>query len=180
MAVLADAGADDVGRLGEQDVLVDEAGLQGRSALLAGDQAEAVVGQADQAEQVLLQVAAERGGVFGTQAEVLVHVEADDPRPVDPLGGDQRGEELVLARRGGEDDVDPIGLGLPPCDGLRHVRRGGPAHLGPVLVDDHPQGIDREFRDRPGLGQAHGGSSSQSWHRRRGNSTPAGGGRPPS
>ena len=42
VAVLADAGADDVGRLGLEQVFVVEAGLQRALDLLAGDQPEAV------------------------------------------------------------------------------------------------------------------------------------------
>ena len=51
VAVLADARADDVGRLGPQQVLVVEARLQRPLGLLAGDQPEPVGAQADQAEQ---------------------------------------------------------------------------------------------------------------------------------
>ncbi len=161
VAVLADSGADDVGRLVEEPLFVGEGRPERPIGLLAGDQPEAVPLQADQAEQPFLEIPAERRPMVGPKAEVLIHVEPDHARPVDPSIGDQPGEEFVLARRGGEDHIRPGGDRLSGGDRPGHLVGGGPSHPGPILVDDDPERVDGELDDGTDIGRIHGGGGSR-------------------
>ena len=137
----------------------------GRSARSPGIRRSRSAIEADEPEQVLLKVAAERGGVVGGQPQVLVHVEADDPRPVDLLAGHQPREELVLARRRGEDHVRLAGRLLAVVDRLADGLGRRPAGLAPVLVDLNLKRIDGETGDRPRLGKASWAEPGGSGHR---------------
>ena len=134
VAVLADPGADDVGRLGAEQVLVVQAGPQRPIGLLAGDQAEAVGRRGRRGGT------GAPGGSGGTRRGGRRRARGTRPcgRPTTrdqsiSVLGDQAGEELVLARGGGEDDVRPA---RPPpaarrSPARRPRRRPGPSRRGP-------------------------------------------------
>src|SRR5690349_15994949 len=68
--VFTDAGADDVGRLGEEQVLIFQARRKRSRGSLAGDQAQLILAQSDQAEESLLEIPPERSGVVGSHPQV--------------------------------------------------------------------------------------------------------------
>ena len=105
MAVFTDSRTDDVGRLGSELVLVSQTGRERTFRVLARDQTKAMSIQPYEPEEMLLQVTPERSRVVGVDSQVFIHVERDDPRPVDLVVGDQAGQKLVLAGRRREDDV---------------------------------------------------------------------------
>ena len=135
MAVLADPGADDVDRLGTEDLLVGQAGPQRPIALLSGDQPESGRIEADQSEQAFLEVAAERGPMIGGEPEVFIHVKAEHTRPVDIPGRHQARQELVLTGSGREHHVGPPGVFLPAPDRLADGQSRGPSRGRAILVD---------------------------------------------
>ncbi len=122
VAVLADPRTDDIGRLGEQPVLVGQAGLHRAVCLFAPNQPQPGTFQSDQPEEVLLKIAPKRRRMIGADSQIFVHVKGDDAGPVDLLVGHEAGQELVLTRRRGQDEVGLAGHVLPvsdfPRDGL--------------------------------------------------------------
>ena len=98
--------------------------------------------------------------MIGVDPQVFVHVEGDDARPVDVLVGDQAGQKLVLAGRGGEDDVGTCqaragASAIASATARAAARRPGPA----ISIDENLERIDRESSDCRELGGAHGRDS---------------------
>ena len=90
-------------------------------------------------KEPLLKIPTKRRRVIGSETEILVHVEPDHSGPVDPLIGNERGEELVLTWSGGEDDVRSTRLRLPFGDGNRDRFSGTSTHPRPIFVNYDPE-----------------------------------------
>ena len=82
--------------------------------------------------------------MVGRDPDVLVEVERRDLRPVDVGRLAQRGEELVLRRRGREDHAGRPVAGDERADRVRDDRRRGRSHRRPVRVDLHAQAAGGE------------------------------------
>jgi hypothetical protein len=137
MAVLADPRADDIGRLRKQPVFVRQAGLQWAVNLFARNQPKPAAFQPDQSEEVLLKIAPKRLWMIGIESQVFVHMKGDNPRPVDVPVGYQSGQELILTRSRGKDEVGLTGhmLAFPyfPRDSLRRCS----ARQGSILEHEN-------------------------------------------
>ena len=131
VAVLTDAHDHDIGRVLFKKGGVAAAlglGIVGRIDVIdraEGDKREDMLGK---------EVAKALGSVLG-KADVLVHMEGVDARPVDRLVGDERGQHLILRGGGGKDHIDVLALleqGADPCGDLGG---GEGAHGGAALLD---------------------------------------------
>ena len=91
--------------------------------------------------------------MVGVDTEVFVHVKGDHALPVDAFVGDEPRQKLVLAGRGGEDDVGLPCFALPGGDRLGHGRGGGMSGQSTRFIDEDFQCLDgeasdcRDFRD---------------------------------
>jgi hypothetical protein len=166
MAVLTDSRTDDVGRLGSEQVLVSQTGRERTFRVLTRDQAKAMSIQTHEPEEMLPQVTPERSRVIGVDSQVFIHVERDDPRPVNLVVGDQAGQELVLAGRRRENDVRPSGDALAVGNGFGNaVRRRSSDKLGRLWPPSQrlrqgfgrfgPKNLTRFPRSNPPGGRSH-------------------------
>lgn len=152
VAVLADTEADEVDRRRRQQGRVARARDGGRQ--LGRQRVERA--DRDMVEQVGPQVAPETSRVVGLEADVVIHVEGRHAGPVEaelrrPRGRDQRGEELVLRRRAGEDDARGALRGQSLAQVRGHGVRGRLAQRRPVGVDDHRQTAGQQAARRAHL-----------------------------
>jgi len=126
VAVGADAAADDINRRGVELRGIERGGLLG---IVAGLQ-QVHLAKGQQIEDVTAEPEAEALRRSGGEAEVLIHVEGDDARPIDSLLLAECGEHLGLAGGSGEDDAHDGLAGEAGAYLLRDLLGGTCAHGG--------------------------------------------------
>ena len=94
---------------------------------------------------MLLEIAAERGRMVGVDSQVFIHVERDDPRPVDLLVGDQAGQNSFWLGAAAKTTLArPAALLRAAIASATSRAAARPARRA-ILVDEDFEGIDREI-----------------------------------